>query len=302
MSGEEPCIACSWTPEQQRRCSYKSHVCLFYGAGTHGVWSLGSQYVLKDRESNPPDYDPQNTRFLQAHTTIPVPSTLLEWDEPADNSCLRVVRRIDGITLKEAWPNLSETEKHDIAKQTCTFLAQLRNLTSNEIESLDHRPLYDALLFGGDRCTPHGPLKSDDKLWDEIVGNTGLSKLPDGVQKVLYKNMPPATPYTFTHGDLSQVNIMVKDGKLAGIIDWERSGYMPRWWEFAKTFITTEGQDDAEWKALLREYMEEHYDGARFWLACFELRSYPDLSTNGRETLAAIRVEAELAEEESAMQ
>lgn len=295
---EEPCTACSWTPEQLRCCSYKSHVCLFYEASRRGFWSLGSQYILRDRESNPPDYDPQNTRFLQAYTTIPVSSTVLEWDEP-DNSCLRVVKRIDGITLKEAWPNLLETEKHDIAKQTCSYLAQLRTLQSNKIESLDRRPLYDSFLFGGDSCTPHGPLKSDDELWDEIAGN--IKQLPNGVQQVLRKNMPPATPYTFTHGDLSQVNIIVKDAKLAGIIDWERSGYMPRWWEFANT-LNTEEKDDAEWKALLREYMEYRGDGARFWLACYRLRRYPDLSINGKETLAAIQIEAGLKGEESGSQ
>ena len=298
MASEEPCTACSWTAEQQRYCSYKSHVCLFYAASRRGVWSLGSQYILRDRESNPPDYDPQNTRFLQAHTTIPVPSTVLEWDEP-DDTCLRVVKRIEGITLDEAWPSLSETEKHDIAKQTCSYLEQLRSLQSNQIESLDHRPLYDAFLFGGDRRTPHGPLKSDDELWDEMVGN--IKQLPDGVQKVLRNSMPPSTPYTFTHGDLSQVNIIVKDAKLAGIIDWEHSGYMPRWWEFAKT-IGNESKEDAEWKALLREYMEYHGDGARFWLACHQLRKYPDLSLQGKETLAAIRIEAGLEAEESGTQ
>jgi len=233
------------------------------------------------------------------NTTIPVSSTVLEWDEPDNSSCLWVVKRIDGITLKEAWPNLSETEKHDIAKQTCSYLAQLRTLQSSKIESLDHRPLYDFLLFGGDHCTPHGPLKSDNELWDEMAGN--IKQLPDGVQKVLREIMPSATPYTFTHGDLSQVNIIVKDAKLAGIIDWERSGYMPRWWEFANT-LNTEGEDDAEWKTLLRKYMEYHGDGARFWLACYELRRYPDLSIEGKETLAAIRIEAGLKGEESGPQ
>lgn len=202
MATEEPCTACGWTSEKQRCCSYKSHVCLFYGAGSRGVWSLGSQYILRDRENDPPDYDPQNTRFLQEHTKIPVPSTVLEWDEP-DKSCLRVVKRIDGVTLKEAWPSLSETEKHDIVKQTYSCLEQLRSLQSSKIESIDHRPLYDSLLFGGHGHTPHGPLESDDELWDEMAGN--MKQLPHAVREVMRKNMPPATPYTFTHGDLSQV-------------------------------------------------------------------------------------------------
>lgn len=290
MAAEEPCTACSWTPERQRCCFYKSHVCLFYGVSTRGVWSLGSQYILKDRESYPPDYETQNTRFLQINTSIPVPLTVLEWDEP-DDSSLRITKRIDGITLDKAWPNLSEAEKHNIAKQTCNYLGQLRSLHSDQIESLDHKPLYDSFLFSGGDNTPHGPLKSDDELWDKMAGN--IKHLPNQVQTILRQNMPPATPYTFTHGDLSQVNIIVKDNNVAGIIDWERSGYLPRWWEFVKT-LKDEGEDDAEWKALLREYMEYHGDGARFWLACNDLREYPNLSETGKETLAAIEAEAGL--------
>jgi hypothetical protein len=42
---------------------------------------------------------------------------------------------------------------------------------------------------------------------------------------------------------------MVKDGNLAGILDWEASGYFPVWWEFACAGIGL-GQDDFEWKGL----------------------------------------------------
>ena len=78
-----------------------------------------------------------------------------------------------------------------------------------------------------------------------------------------------------------------------GIIDWEGSGYYPRWWEFVKT-LRGETKSDTEWKALLREYME--CDGgdeaAKFWQYCYNLRKYPKLSKNGEETLAALYVEA----------
>lgn len=289
MATREPCTACSWTSERQSYCDYKSHLCLFYEASRRGVWSLGSQYILKDRESTPPDYEPQNTRFLQKMTTIPVPSTVLEWSEPDDTS-LRIVKRMEGIPLTKAWPNLQEDEKRNIAKQTCEYLAQLRTLQSDWIEGLDHKPIYDSFLFSGPDNTPYGPLKSDDELWDAMAGN--IKQLPSKVQQVLRQNMPPATPYTFTHGDLSQANILVKDGQVTGIIDWEVSGYLPRWWEFVKTLMA-QSKEDAEWKALLREYMEFHGNGARFWQICNSLREYPDLSETGKETLAAIERESE---------
>lgn len=125
-----------------------------------------------------------------------------------------------------------------------------------------------------------------------MVGN--IKQLPEEVQEVLKKKMPSATPYTFTHGDLSTVNIIVKGTELSGIIDWEGSGYLPRWWEFVKT-SRVETTNDKEWKGLLREYMEVHGENTKaveFWKKCYKLRNYPKQRKGGEETLAALYVEA----------
>lgn len=57
--------------------------------------------------------------------------------------------------------------------------------------------------------------------------------------------MPTAAPYTSTHNDLTNVNIMVENGHLTGIIDWERSGYLPVWWEYVCTSVG-DSEEDAE--------------------------------------------------------
>lgn len=35
-----------------------------------------------------------------------------------------------------------------------------------------------------------------------------------------------------THGDLSSLNILVKDDQVVGIIDWETAGWFPAYWEY----------------------------------------------------------------------
>jgi len=77
-------------------------------------------------------------------------------------------------------------------------------------------------------------------------------------------------PYTFTHGDLTDVNIMVENGSLTGIIDWERSGYFPVWWEYASTSISN-SKDDREWKAILRKYMPDYSAAREFWRNYYHL-------------------------------
>lgn len=44
--------------------------------------------------------------------------------------------------------------------------------------------------------------------------------------------MPTAKLYIFMHSNLTIVNIIIKDGNLARIFDWEASGYFLVWWEF----------------------------------------------------------------------
>jgi hypothetical protein len=38
----------------------------------------------------------------------------------------------------------------------------------------------------------------------------------------------------FTHADLRPKNIIVRNGRVAAIIDWEFSGWYPEYWEFTK--------------------------------------------------------------------
>lgn len=81
---------------------------------------------------------------------------------------------------------------------------------------------------------------------------------------------------------------MVKDGALAGILDWEFAAYYPIWYEYVSaSWGWTE--EDAEWKKLLRERMgvngEGHDDAKDFWTDLRHLRKYPNLDEKGQELL-----------------
>lgn len=267
METKNPCSACSWTAERQNDCRYSSHIKLFSGVSDRGVWLVGSRYVIKDRSDTLPNFDPQNLPFLRTVTTIPVPAVLDEWREE-DGAHMTILRRIEGTTLKEAWPNLSEPEKQRIAYQTADYLSQLRKLRSDRLQSLEGAPLYSAYLFRTGFGRPHGPFNSDDELWDGMAQSLG--ELTDSERHDLRQLMPPAEPYTFTHGDLHIGNIMVKDGVVTGIIDWEASGYFPVWWEFTATGII-DGTEDGEWKRLLRKNMEDQTAAEAFWKRYFTL-------------------------------
>ncbi|KAL3468901.1 kinase-like domain-containing protein [Aspergillus californicus] len=236
----EPCTACSWTTERQNHCNYQSLLKLFYEAGDRGVWLLGSKLILNDRGASLPTFE----------TSIPVPTVVESWEE--GKHTLILMQRIPGEPLSEAWPKLSMDEKERIAKQTVEYLQQLRKLQSDKIQSLGGRPVFSNFLFKDkDPETPHETVPEAARIW-------------------LRQCMPSATPYTFTHGDLTNVNVMVENGSLTGIIDWEMSGYFLVWWEYVCTSVP-DSEEDREWKALLRKYMPDYSAAREFWLDYYYL-------------------------------
>ncbi|EER37413.1 conserved hypothetical protein [Histoplasma capsulatum var. duboisii H88] len=277
MASEDICSACSWSETRQAGCRYNSHVKIFYGVSNRGAWSLGSNLVLKERTIEPPNFESLNIRFLAERTSIPIPKVVEEWQE-VDGTYFLLTKRIQGQPLSEIWRAMSAADKERVAKQTADYLMQLRELHSNRMESIGGQPLYSAFLFPNGYGIGHGPLSSDDELWAEM--SLALSKVPEEIRLELRRRMPSAAPYTFTHADLTNVNIIVDNGNLAGILDWESSGYFPVWWEFTCAGIGL-GQEDKEWKDLLRMHLPDHTEARNFWLDFYALRKYPNLDERG---------------------
>lgn len=278
------CSACTWSAEKQSHCSYKSNVSLFYSASDRGVWSLGSQFILKERSTEPPSFETANLEFLSSNTKIPIPKVIKEWTE-ADGSYFQIMERMKGQPLEQAWPSMSETDRERVAKQTAEYLMELRGLTSDRMESLGGKPLYNGFLFDSDYKVGHGPLSSKDQLWDIMSSN--LSHVPEALRLKLRDRMPNPEPYTFSHSDLTDVNIMVDNGNLVGIIDWESSGYFPFWWEFAALSIGL-GEVDCQWKPMLRRHLCElanlpdfGIEAREFFWTFRSFRNYPDLDERG---------------------
>ncbi|OTB01742.1 hypothetical protein M426DRAFT_265684 [Hypoxylon sp. CI-4A] len=269
----EPCVACNWTLDQHSCASYKSSIKLFYAASTRGVWALGSKFILKERLTTPPNvptHEAANLRFLneKASLSVPIPKITQEWTE--DNRYFTITSRVEGETLEEAWPKLSEQDKDRIATQVAEGLAELRQLKSDRIEAVGGKPLYGGLFIDGK--VGQQPLSSDDELWDTMV--KPLTSVDDEKLKILRDNMPQCTPYTFTHADLTNCNIMVKDGNFSGFIDFERSGFFPVWYEFVGCRFGF-GKDDKEWKQLLTEKIDRYPNAMNFFMTMKSLRGWP---------------------------
>ncbi|RDB22097.1 hypothetical protein Hypma_010979 [Hypsizygus marmoreus] len=63
----------------------------------------------------------------------------------------------------------------------------------------------------------------------------------------------------FTHGDLGPHNILRKDGRIVGVIDWETAGWLPEYWEYVMCYFGP-GSDIPTWWEMFDRIMDSYPD------------------------------------------
>ncbi|KAE8357148.1 kinase-like domain-containing protein [Aspergillus caelatus] len=157
-----------------------------------------------------------------------------------------------GESLDNVWHTMTKAERKSIKEQLKEQLRLFRQCTQpyiGRINRQETRNFYDRIHF-------HfmGPLrpKRSLKIWARLLpGMRGTGE----------------QTFVLTHGDLAARNIMVKDGKIAGIVDWEYSGLFPEYMEYAMATVIHDCKEDW-WKPHLKEILEPcGYKRAKFTAA-----------------------------------
>lgn len=194
-------------------------------------------------------------RFVKEHTTIPVPAVISsDWDRIT-------MEYVEGQTLRQAWPILTPEQRAGILDQLRGYLAQLQALTyvtssgsgSSSSESPSPAPPIGRLdgtgvilptimpRGGGPFATtadlhawlvmPPKGLPAESTYWRQVTAHLGATEYP----------------VVFTHGDIAARNILVRDGRIVAMLDWEYAGWFPAYWEFV---FTLRGLDNIDWETL----------------------------------------------------
>ncbi|GLB14244.1 hypothetical protein AtubIFM61612_001669 [Aspergillus tubingensis] len=141
---------------------------------------------------------------------------------------------VEGQRLDKVWDTYDSVTKTRIAGQLKGYLDELRQAEHrNYIGSVDRGPLRDPIL--GD-LEYKGPFDSEDDFNKAIINAYQDTTPKRHVKNVLVGMLASQKRHNivFTHGDFRHPNIMVKDGNVTGIVDWEFSGWFPEHWEFVK--------------------------------------------------------------------
>ncbi|KAF2870444.1 kinase-like domain-containing protein [Massariosphaeria phaeospora] len=171
---------------------------------------------------------------------VPLVEEMHQFSKPEDQFQFTVMSKAKGVTLESAWPGLSQKEKQGYAQQVTAALRAMRQFTAPFPQRVGGGALYDGILT---QCDKGNNCKKIERTKEEWLNNMA-AELRDGLDRrmdepdeaaveaqlqQLKDNFPDGAPYVLTHCDLSFSNIIINNGKIEAIIDWEHAGYYP-WW------------------------------------------------------------------------
>jgi hypothetical protein len=242
--------------------------------GQHFVVKFGKGIDLVEGE---------NMLFVQHMTNIPVPHVYALYSDSQTGKQYIIMEHVTGVTLTSMWPNLTPAEKESITTTLRYCYDELRQLQSpGYFGSLGRRRLLDEMFWTRDiESMINGPFDTEDALNEAMA------------QKYTYDGRPPykAEFYrqclprvfcghepTFTHGDCQRKNIMVRadtHSKSSGghtfdvvILDWEKSGWYPAYWEYCLAVCALRWDDD--WGLWIQKILEPYVPEAS-WLQMLRL-------------------------------
>lgn len=206
-------------------------------------------------------------KFIAEKTSIPVPKVLSAFERKGQ--VFIVMERIQGTPLSAVFnaPSTSDEMRSTFLDQLREILKELRALPPPTAFSVGHcinAPLQDPRQHQDMNPVRFGPFATiqDFHRWLRNDMEFGQASMPnkqdvDEFNSMIQKQDGPWPPSVFTHGDLNPSNIIVRDGKIVGIIDWEMAGWYPHYWEYTANKMQS-NQVNPDWYNALEKVLEPY--------------------------------------------
>jgi len=196
-------------------------------------------------------------QLVCSHTSIPVPRPI-DLIQTAKDSVM-VTSRIDGERAGVEIDTCSDEEMSLMVEDLRGWIAELHSIR----RPVDSKYAICGILGGA--CLdyrissePAGPFHDERELSESLR----LGILPNLVHRDNHK-------IVLAHGDLNMRNILVKDGRISGIVDWENAGWYPEYWEYTKCYFGV--RLHKRWLRMIDEvfgnqYQEELEIERQYWV------------------------------------
>ncbi|KAH8675139.1 kinase-like domain-containing protein [Ilyonectria robusta] len=161
---------------------------------------------------------------------------------------------IQGQSLDTLWPEMSTEQKKDIARQLRVMIEKMRSVAPppHLISACDGSEIRDTRVH----FTYHSSACQDESAFNEFLLSALYEQTPPLVREAFSRRLRTDHRIVLSHCDLTPRNILVEDGKIKGLVDWEDSGWYPEYWEYVKFF---QRPADKEWKEYAEDIFPELY-------------------------------------------
>ena len=229
--------------------------------GSRRVAKVGNHFIVK-YGARVNTMEGENMLFVQQHTRIQVPQVYAIYG--TEDGCNYIIMEyVPGQTLASVWSSLSRTQKETIAGILKSYLSDLRALPPPDyFGSIGKRPLLEDIFWTPDGIQSiSGPFATETELNEGMTRNYvryGGSSYKTELYRRAFPGILKDHATMFTHGDFQRKNIMVYmpsgDTIHVTIIDWEKSAWLPSYWEFSMAMLSQFVDDDwHEWLVTITD-------------------------------------------------
>jgi thiamine kinase-like enzyme len=174
--------------------------------------------------------------YIGRSTAIPVPRVQDVFT--IEHKTYIVMDYISAFELTYAAKTLSPEQQQVICLQLKEYIAEMRALkppNPGRLEAADGSGLFDIRLDSN----PFPPFATVGEFHVRLGHNFVLKSPNHRHMRSLFKVIAQRQYHTtFTHSDIAPRNILIKDGKIAAIIDWESAGWYPEYWEYTRWAVS----------------------------------------------------------------
>lgn len=164
--------------------------------------------------------------LVRSHTSIPVPRPI-DLAISGSESFL-VTSRVDGERAGKFIFHYTDEERDALLTDLRQWITELHAILKPPSEyAITSASGGSCLDYRIDTSGPVRPYRSEKDFSESLC----IGALPDLTHRHDHKNV-------FTHGDLNMRNILVKHGRIVGIVDWENAGWFPEYWEYTKAHFS----------------------------------------------------------------
>ncbi|RAQ47311.1 hypothetical protein AFGD_008748 [Aspergillus flavus] len=188
-------------------------------------------------------------RLVEEHTSAVAPLWIDDYEE--DGKTTLIMTQVQGQPLDRVLHRLSYQEREQLSNDLKKFIRQIRcipNHTLFRFANTFGNALYDHRVGG-----EFGPFAETSDFISYLIPEHTSSETRNAITPVLSR------PYRsfFSHADLHSTNILISQGRLSGIVDWECAGYFPEYWEFTKAIFGIINNEALE--KIMRNSFDEDY-------------------------------------------